>query len=79
MRTPAALISTMLHDARPAERVGQDAVAPRLGVAALDAEHLVRVGHVPQLAAVPLHEAGVHELSAHGAVAEERAGLEGFE
>ena len=60
----------MIRDA--AERVGQDAVRARLGVAALDGQHPLGMRQVPRLAAVSLLEPGDHELRAHGAVAEQR-------
>ena len=64
------------HDARSAERVGEDAVGPGLGVAALDRQHALGVRQVPRLAAVALLEPGDHELRAHRAVAEQRPFLE---
>ena len=69
----AGVAVAVQHDPRPAEGVGDDAVRARLGVAALDAEHLVGVRQVPGLAAAALFEAGQHELRAHGAVADQRA------
>ena len=42
------------HDARTAERVGDDAIGPGLGVAPLDGQHALRMGQVPCLAAVAL-------------------------
>ena len=61
---------------RPAERVGDDAVGARFGVAALDRQHALGVSQVPGLAAVPLLEPGDHQLRAHGAVAEQRSLLD---
>ncbi len=60
------------HDARAAERVGDDAVRAGLGVAPLDRQHALGVGQVPGLAAIALLEPGDHELRAHRAVAEQR-------
>ena len=60
------------HDARTAERVGDDAVRPRLRVAPLDGQHALGMSQVPRLAAVALLEPGDHQLRAHRSVAEQR-------
>ena len=67
------------HDARAAERVGEDAIRAGLGVAPLNGQDPLGVGEVPLLAAVALLQAGEHQLRAHGAIAEERALLERFQ
>ena len=45
---------------------------PGFGIAPLDGQHAIRMSQVPRLAAVPLLQAGEHELGAHSAVAEQR-------
>ena len=67
------------HDARAAERVGENAIGAGLGVAALDRQHPLRVRQVPCLAAVALLKPGEHELRAHRAVAEQRTLADGFQ
>ena len=69
---------TAQHEAAAAKGVGDDAIGPRIGVAALDGEHAVGMREIPRFAAGARFKAGEEKLRAHGAVAHEAAGREGF-
>ena len=67
------------HDAVGTEGIGDKAVGAGFDVAFLNGQHTLRVGEIPQFAAGAAFQAGEHELCAHGSVADEGPGAQGFE